>query len=322
VYTWVDGDSPLFKARFHACLQEFSSPYASSLSRQRFRDNGELRYSLRSVETHAPWFRKLHIVTHGETPRWLDTSNHRVSIITHDMIFPDSPNLPTFNSNAIELNLHRIPGLSRKFLYFNDDIFLGRDTSVNDFITVDGSQYVYFHNWPLHSSTNEGPVHDRAYAHTQDLVDRLWGRQHSRLLPAHAPQLYDREILTSLEDTAPEEFQLTSSHRFRSPNDLVLRVLYSFFLLESPDQAGRHRARVLRSSRACDFVSLDGDVSRMRRAFLKIRILRPKFFCINDDVEEATLGREISSHLDSFLSSYFQYPSSFERSAQEDVNSA
>jgi hypothetical protein len=238
------------------------------------------------------------------------------------MIFPDKSNLPTFNSNAIELHLHRIPGLSGKFLYFNDDIFLGRATSVNDFITADGGQYVYFHNWPLHSNTDEGLVHDRAYAHTQNLVDRLWGRQHSRLLPAHAPQLYDREILASLQEIAPKEFQATSSHRFRLPNDLVLRVLYSFFLLENPDQTRRHRARVLRNSRACEFVALDGHVSRMRRAFLKIRIMRPKFFCINDDIEEETLDRGTLTHLDGFLRSYFQYPSSFEKEPETDVDSA
>jgi len=238
------------------------------------------------------------------------------------MIFPDRSNLPTFNSNAIELHLHRIPGLSRKFLYFNDDIFLGRATSVNDFITADGGQYVYFHNWPLHSNTDEGLVHDRAYAHTQDLVDRLCGRQYSRLLPAHAPQLYEREILTSLEEIAPKEFQVTSSHRFRSPNDLVLRVLYSFFLLENPDQARRHKARVLRSPRACDFVTLDGHAGKMRRAFLKMQIMRPKFFCINDDIEEATVDRENLACLNGFLRSYFPYPSSFERSTQMDIGSA
>jgi hypothetical protein len=37
-----------------------------------------------------------------------------------------SPFLPTFSSPAIEANLHRIAGLSEHFLYFNDDVFLGK----------------------------------------------------------------------------------------------------------------------------------------------------------------------------------------------------
>ena len=32
--------------------------------------------------------------------------------------------LPTFNSCAIELHLHRIKGLSEQFVYFNDDMVL------------------------------------------------------------------------------------------------------------------------------------------------------------------------------------------------------
>ena len=32
--------------------------------------------------------------------------------------------LPTFSSHPIELNMHRIKGLSEHFVYFNDDIFL------------------------------------------------------------------------------------------------------------------------------------------------------------------------------------------------------
>jgi hypothetical protein len=35
--------------------------------------------------------------------------------------------LPTFNSHAIEGHLYRVPDLSERFIYFNDDMFLGRD---------------------------------------------------------------------------------------------------------------------------------------------------------------------------------------------------
>ena len=34
--------------------------------------------------------------------------------------------LPTFNSNVIEMNLHRIENLSEKFILFNDDLFILR----------------------------------------------------------------------------------------------------------------------------------------------------------------------------------------------------
>ena len=41
--------------------------------------------------------------------------------------------LPSYNSSAIELNIHRIRGLSEHFIYFNDDMFKIKDTQPSDF---------------------------------------------------------------------------------------------------------------------------------------------------------------------------------------------
>ena len=53
------------------------------------------------------------------------------------MIYPNKSHLPTFNSNSIESNLHRIPGLSRIFAIFNDDFFVGAPITPEDFIEGD-----------------------------------------------------------------------------------------------------------------------------------------------------------------------------------------
>lgn len=315
VYTWVNGADPKFQAQLQKCLQETSaSPTQASASSQRFRDNEELRYSLRSLEAFAPWFRMVHVVTNGQVPQWLDTLHDRVSIVTHDMIFPNKSDLPTFNSTAIELHLHKIPNLSTKFLYFNDDCFLGRATSMNAFVTTAGGQYFYFQPIPLHSNMNEGLVHDRAYAYTQTLVEKLWSRRHPRLLPAHAPQLYDRDVIARLEKMTHDEFRETSSHKFRSGNDLVLRVLYSFFILEHPEQRNVHEAKLLKDSRDYSFVALGSHSWRMRHMFWKIQTLRPRFFCINDDLGDVPADYKTLHYLRTFLRSYFPHPSSFEMS--------
>ena len=51
---------------------------------QRFQDFDQLKYSLRSVAENAPWFRNIYIVTNGQIPVWLNTSNPRVQIVTHN----------------------------------------------------------------------------------------------------------------------------------------------------------------------------------------------------------------------------------------------
>lgn len=69
--------------------------------------------------------------------------------MTHAEIFDDPSHLPTFSSPAIEAHLHKIPNLSRYFLYFNDDVFLGAPVHVEDFLLPSsGAQRIYL-SWEL-----------------------------------------------------------------------------------------------------------------------------------------------------------------------------
>lgn len=117
-------------------------------SMSRFVDNEELRYSLRSVEKYAPWVRNIYIVTNGQIPYWLDLSHPRIRVVTHEEIFQNKSHLPTFSSPAIECHLHRIPGLSDKFLYLNDDTMFGAPVWPDDFYSAGKGQKVYL-AWPV-----------------------------------------------------------------------------------------------------------------------------------------------------------------------------
>ncbi|XP_057598425.1 N-acetylglucosamine-1-phosphotransferase subunits alpha/beta isoform X5 [Hippopotamus amphibius kiboko] len=117
-------------------------------SASRFEDNEELRYSLRSVERHAPWVRNIFIVTNGQIPSWLNLDNPRVKIVTHQDVFRNLSHLPTFSSPAIESHIHRIEGLSQKFIYLNDDVMFGKDVWPDDFYSHSKGQKVYL-TWPV-----------------------------------------------------------------------------------------------------------------------------------------------------------------------------
>ncbi|MFQ9621995.1 MAG: hypothetical protein ACLR17_06705 [Enterobacteriaceae bacterium] len=68
------------------------------------------KYWFRAVENYAPWVRKVHLVTCGQVPSWLDKSYHKINLVRHSDII-DKEYLPTFNSRAIEVNIHKIKGL-------------------------------------------------------------------------------------------------------------------------------------------------------------------------------------------------------------------
>jgi hypothetical protein len=125
VYTWVDGSDAKFQEQLRRFRKLEGCDNPESIRENRFHDNQELRFSLRSLERYAPWVRKVYLVTDGQLPHWLDPFHPRLTLVSGKQLFPHAEWLPTFNSHAIEWQLSRIPGLSRRFLYFNDDMFLG-----------------------------------------------------------------------------------------------------------------------------------------------------------------------------------------------------
>ncbi|VEH00425.1 Capsular polysaccharide phosphotransferase SacB [Slackia heliotrinireducens] len=129
VIPWVDGSDP-------AWLTEKANYSGSDMgiedSIARYRDWGLLRYWFRGVEQFAPWVRKIHFVTWGHYPEWLNLDHPKLHLVKHEDYIPEEY-LPTFSANTIELNFHRIEGLADRFVYFNDDMFLIRPTKAEDF---------------------------------------------------------------------------------------------------------------------------------------------------------------------------------------------
>ena len=75
------------------------------------------------MECFAPWVNNIFFITCGHIPDWLNTKHSKLKIVKHIDIIP-SKFLPTFHSKVIEYHIHNIRGLSNKFVYFNDDMFL------------------------------------------------------------------------------------------------------------------------------------------------------------------------------------------------------
>jgi len=65
-----------------AIAPEETGVNARTGSANRYRDNNELKYSLRSLVKYAPWVRRIFIVTANQVPSWLNLADDRVRIIT------------------------------------------------------------------------------------------------------------------------------------------------------------------------------------------------------------------------------------------------
>lgn len=119
VLTWVDGtDSAWIEEK-----EKYANKQSSSVHVYDYQDWGLLPYWFRCIEKNAPWARYIYFVTWGHLPSWLNTNHPKLKVIRHTDFIPKKY-LPTFSSHTIELNLHRIPGIAERFVYFNDDTYL------------------------------------------------------------------------------------------------------------------------------------------------------------------------------------------------------
>ena len=109
----------------------------------RFKDNGELRYLLRSVEENAGFINNIFLVTNGQVPGWLNLKHPKIHLIDHKQIFPADA-LPTFNTLAIESCIVNIPNLSDRFLYSNDDMFFANKVTEDFFFDKNGYPIIRF----------------------------------------------------------------------------------------------------------------------------------------------------------------------------------
>ena len=101
VYAWVNGSD----LNFQDDLTKWSKLLNETIKTNKFREWDEIKYSLRSIYTHASsFYNNIYIITNGQVPNWLKRNHPKVRIITHQELFSLAnalEYLPTFSSMAI-----------------------------------------------------------------------------------------------------------------------------------------------------------------------------------------------------------------------------
>jgi glycosyltransferase involved in cell wall biosynthesis len=177
VYLWVDGNDEKWRAKKNKFLKAEGRELNSfAVGSTRWDENEELKFSLRSAAQFAPWINHIYIVTDGQIPSWLDLGNSRVSIVDHKDIIPEKY-LPLFNSAAIELFIHKIPGLSEYFLYANDDCFFGDHVKPEFFFDKSGAPLVMLKEkkWPRKIKRRD--MFSNMVANGIELIEKKFGRR-------------------------------------------------------------------------------------------------------------------------------------------------
>lgn len=277
VYLWVNGNDPEWIKKKESFTGEALENNAMDC-KARYIDNDELRHSLRAIEKNAPWLRKIFIVTDNQIPDWLNTDNPKIKIIDHKEILP-SQVLPCFNSVVIEHHLHLIPDLSEYFIYANDDMFINRAVTLEDFFTPDGKPIVrlnrrwfrkFWLKYRVKVKKQQLDNYNLTMHRAATLVEQKLGKYIGHK-PHHNVDSYRKSYYEETYNLFKNEIEATLSNHLRNDSD-IQRIIYSL-------------APIVQNKAKIKFV---GDKTSFRchiekQHYLKDLIRKnPKFFCVND----------------------------------------
>lgn len=326
VIPWVDGSDPAWRAQ----KSLYNGESTASVHSFDYQDWGLLKYWFRGIEKNAPWINTIHFVTWGHLPTWLNTEHPKLHIVRHEDYLP-SEYTPTFNANTIELNFHRIKDLSEHFIYFNDDMYLVKPTTKEDF----------FHKGqPCDSAIINpiAPANNNCIAHMQltnaavinqhflkhnvirsnffkwfnyrygklillNLLFVPWSR-FPGLLETHLPTSFLKNTYYSVWKEEYELLDNTSKHRFRNFKIDVNQWLLKEWQIAS----GSFYPRRVNAGKLIPV----RDISSAQKAVKML--LKGKYYmvCVNDHVENPNNLKEIIQIVQSGFESLFPQKSRFE----------
>ena len=322
VVLWVDGSDPEWIKEKNKYITK-----NGDTNENRFRDCDNLQYLFRGIEKYAPWVNNIFFITYGHIPSWLDTKNEKIKIVRHDEFIPHEY-LPTFNSNVIELNLHRIEELSENFVLFNDDFYILKLTKPTDFFVNGIPTDVYVEYTQLASYYND--LHffmkanilaiinkhfnkkEQMKKHRYKILHYKYGKFNFRTYYSmkykhkycgfwnfHAPQPYLKSNFKKIWKIEGENLDKACYSKFRSSIDLGHYLIRYWQMVEGNFVPRRDESK---------YFSYKNDNRAAMNAILKRKY---KTICVNDAYIDTDFEKA-KSQINSCFEKIFPQKSSFE----------
>ncbi|MDX9814014.1 MAG: Stealth CR1 domain-containing protein [Sulfurimonadaceae bacterium] len=311
VIPWVDGSDPKWQVEFN----KYSPSNKALNGAERYKDWDNLQYIFRAFEQFTPWVNKIHFITWGHIPKWLNVEHPKLNIVKHEDYIPKEF-LPTFSANPIELNIHRIEDLSEYFVYFNDDFFILKPAKKEEFfqnrLPVDFAIFDTMHDGMIsHMILNDIDLINKnfnrhvsyelskknivlqnkskwlsfkyGFKAIRNLFFLNWPG-HTGFVINHHPQPYLKSILEEVWSKEEEKLTEVSKNKFRTNED-VNQYLFRYWQFVSNK-----------------FMPLDYSKYKQERKHLNLKNLEDiqataselhkyKFYCINDMTNKGRYNR-------------------------------
>ncbi|KAJ3425988.1 hypothetical protein M0812_28435 [Anaeramoeba flamelloides] len=204
----------------------------------RNRYNYELQFSLRAVHKYLPWANKIYILINSNTdyPYWIKEENSGKIVVYDRCQLIDNPShCPTRNTFAVFAGLHKIEGLSKKFILIDDDVFINQPLSQDYFFTKSNLPRVYQNHHRMEIYKNNAEFRN------------LKRPDYKFAMFSHLPKPMRRDFILKFQEEYKEYAELVQSHyknRYKTLSEEFSMIYYEYFserdwLLDEPMYKGK-----------------------------------------------------------------------------------
>ncbi|MBR7887590.1 Stealth CR1 domain-containing protein [Marinomonas sp. A79] len=287
VITWVDGSTSSHRQKRQEYMALEAEPLHENASNpHRWVCSDEVLYCLQSIENNAPWIRNIWLVVDEEGPDLSSLSDNiraKVQLVYHSEIFAGFTQvLPTFNSLTIESMLWRIEGLSERFVYFNDDVFLTAPLTPSDLFDdhrpILRGKWVDYSDVLSNATARKDPAKFHQFMQIQ-AAEMVGFPPHKLFSSAHVVHPFLRSKMAEMFDRHRDAFIDNIQYRFRNLAQFLPQGLHNHACI-------RDQEAVISTAEDClHIVSGQGKGQPAEETLaLLIKATDPniKFLCVND----------------------------------------
>lgn len=304
---WVDSNDPAWQ---ESCARHLSTSdgghFGNATSATRFRDVGELNRCLRSIARNAPWFRKIFILADNQTPDFHDIPAglvEKIRIVSHQELFGSRSHvLPTFNSIVLDCMVWNLDELSEHFVYFNDDFFISRPVTPDDFF--DAGRIIVRGRWVasqrslisrIRRKLTGAAERSTGFGQGQRKAAEMLGFEGKYFKFNHAPRAFLKSRMKAVFEAHREVVERNMSFRFRHPDQFVFLALYYHSEIANGKVAfGDEETVNIKGT-----LPFERELARLRTA---LRDPSVKFLCLQSlDLFTESQIAEVLQHLDRHL---------------------
>ena len=274
--------------------------------------NHELQYSLRSIDLYAPWVNKIYILTDypKNYPSWIKTDTNKIIMIDTTETFPHPSYLPNSNSNAIESTISNIKNLSEHYIYFCDDIFLGKKTKYTDFFTYDGKAIVdkyVLETTPILIDENNN-INNIKYPPS---TGRMYKHIPIPQIKSSVQEFYEEysdyiHWVRMTKNRNSKGFDVCKSNGLNTPCQQIHYPICKYMY-------AKNKAITTDNDDSKKAMFVKNKYDNLIYALNRIIVIKPLFFCINDDQTDVSKREEARNTVLDFFEVYFPNKPEFEK---------